>query len=207
MELLELEQHRLVLERANLLIQVAFDSDKEYLKTMISNSKTIIDNFNKENLTVLDVDVVEDGKWRGAVKIMVRSEYARPIVKEMEYKRPHYKEEDSFCKEHYQYDEIYKGFFWEEEQYCEKCKLELKRQKKESESYYSKIHKVEREFYVACDNTVFEEDLRLKYILFKRQIKNKHKLTPLETTLNKTLRNEIIKTFQNQNKELITKYL
>ena len=75
MDILEIEQHRLVLKRAESLMKVAFDSDKQYLKNIISNSKGMIDNFNKENLTVLDVSNIERGRWVFSTNALIHNKY------------------------------------------------------------------------------------------------------------------------------------
>ena len=47
----------------------------------------------------------------------------------------------------------------------------------------------------------------LKFILLNRKIKNICKTEPLELAIKETIHNEILNTFQNQNKELIIKYI
>ncbi len=71
--------------------------------------------------------------------------------------------------------------------------------------YLSKTHK--KEFFVCCDNTLFCEKLIHRNILLSRKTKNKIKLNPLEKALKQSIKTEILKTFQEQNKELINKYI
>ena len=71
------------------------------------------------------------------------------------------------------------------------------------DGYYDKTVSVRKKFADLCDNTNFTEDLIGQYILFRRTIINPYKLDPLEKELSEALRIEIIKQFQEQNKNLI----
>ena len=205
MELLNLEQHRLVLKRARSLMKVAFNSDKEYLENIISNSKTIIDSFNKENLTVLDVTERENSNFSKALKFIVRSEYLKYILKKIEDSQPDYNDEDIFCKSHFTYYPEYKEFLFDEDDLCCECKKENERQIKEFHSYFEKKKFIESEFMDSCKKNVFDEDLKLKWILFNRLINENQNI--LYKSLKEAIRTEMISVYYNQNKELITKYL
>ena len=205
MDILEIEQHKLVLKRAKSLMKVAFDSDKQYLNNIISNSKGIIDNFNKENLTVLDVSNIERGRWVFSTNALIHNKYCKPIIEKMTIEFP--PEDECFCKEHYQYDEYLSEYIWQVDDFCDKCKKEYDKQCKEEEDFIRKKDIIIKEFSEAIKNNMWDEDLRLRCILFRRQIRNRHKLNPLERALDETIKIEIIVDFYNKNKELITKYL
>jgi len=90
--------------------------------------------------------------------------------------------------------------------FCDKCKKEYDKQCKEEEDFIRKKDIISEEFSEAIKNNMWDEDLRLRWILFRRQI-NRHKLNPLERALDETIKIEMIIDFYNKNKELITKYL
>ena len=205
MDILEIEQHRLVLKRAKSLIKVAFNSDKEYLKNIISNSKGIIDNFNKENLTVLDVTEKENSNFSKALKFIVRSEFLNYILKKLEKSRIDYNDEYVFCESHFKYYPEYKEFLFNVDDLCCECKKENERQEKEYHSYFEEKKFIESEFMDSCRKSVFDEDLKLKWILFNRLINENQNI--LYKSLKEAIRTEMISVYYNQNKELITKYL
>jgi len=57
----------------------------------------------------------------------------------------------------------------------------------------------------SCKKNVFDEDLKLKWILFNRLINENQNI--LYKSLKEAIRTEMISVYYNQNKELINKYL
>jgi len=210
MELIEIEQHKLIINNCKKLLNVSFENDIDYLTNIINKSKNIINKYNNENLTIVDVTKKESGLWNSTIKKLVYGKYYNPIIKKI---NKHYDTSQDFeyaCEEHkgiYTYEDGTEDWFFNVDKFCSICKKEYLKRKNETKKHYKKIEKIKIKFKNACNNTIFCKDLRLKCILLNRRIPNHDKVEPLLLAIKDTIRNEILKTFQEQNEILITKYI
>ena len=56
------ERHKLIVSKCYDLLKVAIDEDKDVLERILNRSKNIIDNHNKQTLSVIDPSKTELGK-------------------------------------------------------------------------------------------------------------------------------------------------
>lgn len=210
MELIEIEQHKLIVKNCKELIKVSLENDIDYLQNIINKSKNIIDNYNNENLTIVDVTKKESGLWKSTIKKVVYGKYYNPIIKNLDN---HYDRSEDFeyaCEEHkdiYNHKDGTQEWFYNVDKFCPTCKKEYLKREKETKDFYKNIENIKSEFRDSCNKTIFCKDLRLKCILLNRKIPNQYKVEPLLLAIKETIHTEILKTFQNQNQKLITKYI
>ena len=199
-----IEQHKLIVERCKSLLIVSLEEDKEYLEDMINHSQMLIDEYNKENLTAIDISKRENGCFTGTVKKIIKGAYLNDIYKQIG--DPPVDNHEYICESHYKYYEEWKEYLFVFEDFCESCVKESKKREKESKDYYEKIDKVRSEFNIAAEKTVYDKELISKYTIYRRKLINPYFLTPLEKVLGDTIRLEMLRVFQEQNKQLINKY-
>ena len=72
---LEIERHKLIVERSKKLIGVLHGEDEETVQSIMKASKAALDKYNTENRTVIDITKTEDGLWRGNVKKLVLGKF------------------------------------------------------------------------------------------------------------------------------------
>lgn len=180
--LLEIERHKLIVERSKKLIEILHGEDAETVQSIMKGSKAALDKYNTENRTVIDITKTEDGLWRGNVKKVVVgkfTKYFRGSTRVIRLKI------GGDCCDHL-------------DSYCLEC------QQKEDEFFSKRITDDAKRaiFSNACDSTEFPEDLKLKYILLCRSAQWPN-LNPLQLALKETIHTEILTVFQNQNQQLI----
>jgi len=211
MELIEIEQHKLIVQNCKELLRVSLQNDVDYLRNIIEKSTNIIDKFNNENLTIVDVSKTEIGSWTSTIKKVVYGKYYNAIINSLN--KHNYDRSDDYeyiCEEHkifYTHKDGSEGWSYDVDKFCITCKKEYLKRERESIDYYTNKKNIKTEFKNACNNTVFCKDLMLKYILLNRRIPNQYKVEPLLLAIKDTIHTEILKTFQRQNKILITKYI
>lgn len=211
MEVIEIEQHKIIVNKCTELLKVCLKKDYDILKNILDNSKNKIDNYNNKNLTIVDVTKQEKSLWSSTIKKVVYGKYYNPIKKYLDNNFNDRSEDtDYICKEHkeiYTYEDGTQEWFYNEKKFCNSCKKEYLKRTKETDDFYKKKDAIKTEFKTACNNTKFSNDLMLKCILLNRKIPNKYKVEGLFLAIKETIHTEILTTFQNQNKKLITKYI
>lgn len=196
MKILKVEKHLRILKCCKEISQYV-DVDNT-INDLIVEAKNVIKNYNKEKLKAIDISLIEKGKWKSTIKKTIISEYVHKAQNKYKYK------EDILC------------------QICtlksnnneiltlENCKPKCKELYYEIINYNSKItdnrQKIHSEFMNAVDNTKINDDLIQKYTLLSREIKDKNRLNDLEKSIKESIKIEMLKTFEEQNKKLILKY-
>jgi hypothetical protein len=209
MEAIEIEQHKLIIKNGNELLKVLLLCDVDFLQNIISKSKNIIDNYNNSNLTIVDVSKQETGIWKSTIKKVVYGKYYNSIIKKI----GRYYDDDDFnyvCDEHRTYytcDDGSEDWFYNVDIFCITCKKEHLKREQDAKKFYKKIDDIKDELKNACNKTIFSKDLKLKCILLNRRIQNQYKVEPLFLAIKETIHIQILKTFQEQNEILITKYI
>jgi len=209
-EPIEIEQHKLIIKYSKELLKVCFKNDIDYLQKIIKKSEEIIKDYNNTNLTVTDITKKEKGIWKAAVKKIVYGKYCNHIIKKIQDKISELYNDDYICDDHkdlYTSSDGTKDWFYNVDKFCDTCKKEHVKRDIEQKKYQEKIDNIREEFKKACNKTFFSYDLMLKFILLNRKIENICKTEPLQLAIKETIHNEILNTFQNQNKELIIKYI
>lgn len=204
--MIEIEQHKLIVEKSKELLDVCLDDDREYIKSVIEKSQQKINDFNEKNLTVVDFFKKELGSWSSTVKKIIYAKYCNPIIDSIDFKDES-ENYEYMCEKHKIYDDSFDDWFFDLKDLCESCKNEYYKREKNYIDFYKKKQKIFNEFKNACEKTNFSEELKAKYILLNRKVEDIYKLKPLEKSIKEVIRIEILKTFQKQNQELITKYL
>ena len=210
MEAIEIEQHKLIVKNCKELLKVSLENDIDYLRNIINKSKNIIDNYNNENLTIVDVTKKEIGLWKSTIKKLVYGRYYNSIIKKIDSHDDRSEDFEYACEEHkdiYTYRDGAQDWFFNVDKFCSTCKKEYLKRDNETKIYYQNELNIQIEFKNACNNTIFCKDLRLRYILLNRRIPNKYKVEGLLLSIKDTIHTEILKTFQEQNEILITKYI
>jgi len=203
MDSITIEQHKLIVNSCKDLLKVVFMFDVDTITNILNNSQSKIDQYNNNKLTITDISVYEIGIWKANIKKLIYGRYLNPILKKMK----NINEDDCeyICESHRKYKED--GTWWfEKEKICKSCKKELLKREKLWFERNDKIDNLRKEFSNACDNTVFEEEIRDKYTLLRRKAGCTYNLKPLETIINNSIHIEILTTFFNQNKELLIKH-
>jgi hypothetical protein len=176
MDLVDIENHKMIVEKTNSLLIHLDGVDKDFLEAIKKRSKDKIDSFNNKNLLVCDISKTERGRFNATVKRIVLAKYYEPI----------------------------KGSLKSDILSCTKCTLNfdcddcIEKRGEMSFLYW--------EFSNACDNTIFSDYIRSKYALAKRKQKIKNTPDALEGAILEAIRIEILNTFLNKNSKLITKY-
>jgi len=207
MESVLIEQHKLITERCKDLINVSLDEDVVFLRQILNKSKKELDEHNNENLTVVDVTSKESGIWRIVIKNVIYGRHINSLVGKLS-KHIEHDLVDFVCDGDKMYDKKNTwndGWYYYEDKLCNTCKNKLEKIERKNLCIENNIQKIRDDFHEACNKTIFDKDLKLKYVLLSRNIKN-HKPNPLETAIKETIHNEIAKTFQEQNEKLIIKY-
>jgi len=181
-DFLEIERHKLIVQRSKPLIDLLQGEDLKTVKAIMKASKATLDKYNTENRTVIDITKTEDGLWRGNVKKVVVGKFTKYFRRSTRVVRLKI---GGDCCDHL-------------DTYCFEC------QKKEDEFFSkSRTDDAKRDVFLnACDSTKFPEDLKLKYILLCRSTKWPN-LNPLQLALKEAIHTEILTVFQNQNQQLI----
>lgn len=210
MDLVEIEQHKLIVEKGKELLNVALYKDFDYLKSMIEFSKSIIDYYNNTNITVEDISNKENGIWNSIIKHIVCGHFYNPIINKMPEQVDRTDDIEYICKDHfllYTYEDGTEEWLYDTDKFCKSCKKELLKRQKEYFDFIDEKDKIRDEFKKACDITVFCDDLKAKCILLIRKKTSSSDSDPLFLAIKNAIRTEILSTFQNQNKKLINKYL
>lgn len=102
--MIEIEQHKIIVELSKKLLNVCFDSQKDIIKNLIKNSKNEINNFNSKELTVVDASKSELGLFKSAVKKIIYGKFLNVIISKIN--KDDYNEDDYYYKK----DEIRNEF-------------------------------------------------------------------------------------------------
>ena len=78
---------------------------------------------------------------------------------------------------------------------------------KKTKCYYDVTYCIKEEFKKACNKTYFNNDLMMKFILLSRRVRNGDINKDLHLAIKDIIHIQIKKTFQEQNEELIKKYI
>ena len=204
MKTLITDQHKMVIQRCRELLNVAFDQDKETLKEILERSQKAIIKYNNNHLTVIVVSKTETGTWNSTIKKVITGRFVNKILSQHENKI--YRDDFEYiCDNDKVWNEDHTDWSLPDD-LCEDCQKECDiRKRKENESY-EKCDNIASKFNKACENTIFPEDLKLKYILLCRRISHRTKLDSLELAIKDSIHTEIIKIFQEENIKLISNY-
>ena len=202
------EQHKLIVERCENLLQVILKEDKHTITEIMMKSQSIIENYNEQNLTIINPTKTELGLFSSMVKRVIEGHYANKAIKAIgitddprTYDYLCDKEEMQISTyEHYEYE------YYDYDLFCDSCRKE---HDKREILWYENIKKkndIRDEFKNACNNTIFTDELRSRKISLSRSIIDKYYPTKLQQTLAKEIHKEVFEIFTKQNKELILKY-
>jgi hypothetical protein len=201
------EQHKIIVERCKNLLQVVLNEDKDIVNEIMNKSQSKINNYNQENSTIVDATKYELSTFKRTAKRVVNGKYANVLIKLL--KKPFYQEESEYLcdKEQQQtYDKgSYNYKYYDYDLFCDKCKKESDKRRKENDEYEDEVKRILNEFENACEVTFFTEDLKAKSISLSRSITN-HNPTELQKVLKNQIHKEMLVAFQQQNKELLSKY-
>jgi len=205
---LEIERHKLIIEKAKELHTVCFSNDNETVANIIEQSQNVLDAYNKENLMAVDATKIELGKFIGGAKKLIYHNYIGDEVQELnddinEIMSYGY---DWICESHkIYYDED--DFDIDVPNLCNKCSKLYRTIQSRLKELCNRKQKMYSEFKNAVDSTVFSQSTVNKYILYLRQHRP---VTFSDNSLIGALKNaihlEILKEFQNQNQKLIIKH-
>jgi hypothetical protein len=203
------DQHKIIVERCKDLLQVVLTEDKDIVTQIMNKSQSKIDNYNQENSTIIDATKTEIGLFNGMVKRIIEGKYINKLIKQIIEPEEAY-DFDYLCdkeeKQLTQYEDFEDEYFYEPDLFCETCKKEFNERLNLLDEYRLKVKNIQEEFKNACNNTVFTDDLKLKKISLTRSIVVKYDPTEVQKILAKEIHKEIFLVFQEQNKELLSKY-
>lgn len=185
-DVIEAEKHRLISERAKSLLDMLSGEDAATVADIMNRSKVVVDKYNSTHRTVINITKREEGDFRGMVKKLINGKFVNPVVREIEKSMPF--PPPCECKT--------------EEECINTCGEWDKKFTPILKKAYDKIQEHKANFSTACDEMTFDESIKFKYTLLRRQWKWPE-LNPLEIALRDAIHIEILTAFQNQNQQLI----
>lgn len=201
---LDVERNKLIVSRCNKLLEVCLDSEKETIETIRDNAKYKLDEYNNKKITVVNPTNKEKGRWKMSARALIKNRFLKQIEDKMVYTKGEF---DFICESHRIYDESkHDAWFYDYENTCDSCRSRIDEIKTSWKAHYDLVNKAKDEFYKAIDNTILEDKLMERFVLVGRKIKRSDN-NPLEKTIRESIHTQFLKEFQEQNKELITKYL
>jgi len=203
------QQHKLIVEKCNDLLNVVLIEDRDIIFSLLDKSKLHLENYNQQNLTVLNPTKTEIGLFNSIVKKIINRKYIVPTINEI-IKPKSAELFDYLCDK----EELQDGGEWRGEIYeyydfnlfCETCKKEYFSRYKLYDDYLTKIKDIIQEFKTACDNTIFPDNLILESVSLSRSIIIKYAPTELQKILKKEIHKKAFIVFEEQNKDLLIKY-
>lgn len=201
---LDVERNKLIVSRCNKLLEVCLDSEKETIETIRDNAKYKLDEYNNKKITVVNPTNREIGRWKASVRALIKNRFLKQIEDRKVYTKEEY---DFICESHRIYDESkHDVWFYDYENACDSCRSRIDEIENSWKAHYDLVNKAKDEFYKAIDNTILEDKLMERFVLVGRKIKRSDN-NPLEKPIRESIHTQFLKEFQEQNKELITKYL
>lgn len=203
MDIVEIERNKNIVNHINQINKYLLrKSDKKYLENLKTEAQLCLDSFNKENLTVKNPSVLETGKYKMVLKIVINAKYLKPIIDFLKQKVNY--DYDFICNDCLFVDKDGEEIF-DANKMCSSCKIKLKKHDKDIEQIYQKIYFINDEYKKAIEKTNFPLDLRNKWILLNRECKKKGE-NILTRSIKESITTEILNIFKEQNKNLINKY-
>jgi len=203
------DQHKIIVERCKDLLQVVLTEDKDIVTQIMSKSQSKVEDFNKENSTIIDATKTEIGLFNSMVKRIIEGKYINKIIRQI-IEPEHAYDFDYLCdkeeKQLTQYEDFEDEYFYEPDLFCDTCKKEFNERLNLLDEYRLKVKNIREEFKNACNNTVFTDDLKLRKISLTRSIVVKHDPTEVQKILAKEIHKEVFLAFEQQNQELLLKY-
>lgn len=210
MDLIEIERHKLIIERCKLLLEIADSIDMINIKNIMTVSEKIIISYENHNFTVVNPSKREIGNFNGNVKLLVYGEFLNKILKDYELNNEYiYDDYQYVCMNCRIYDDENDSESWgvAPEKFCKKCNAEYKIRESKRDVFWKNKKIIEKEFKDACDKTFFDTNFINKWVFLKRKIaKRTNNNIDLQNALKDIMSTNIIDEFQNQNKELLIKY-
>jgi hypothetical protein len=203
MDIIEIEKHKLIIKNSKNLISVVFDNDKSILTDIIIRSEKALEEVNNTELTIVDPTKTEIGRFSKVIKSIINTRFVKPLLRDDSSDYLY----DFICNEHYIFDINSRESFYEAESLCCSCRKKIIDSDIETDRLYEEEWNMKNEFKKACNKLLLEKDLCLKHILLSRKFGVYPDANPLAKSIKDTIKNEIIKAFQEQNEELITKYI
>lgn len=209
--LIENQRHKLIIEKGKEFLKVAFDSDKEGVKKIIATSKNCLTKFNKKEFTIVDLTEVEKRRFITSTKRIIVGQFVNSKARELGKKISEYKTCKD-CEKHKEHSLWLGVKEWhvDYDKLCVKCQNYFYGIDRKIKLTNNLVDKIEQEFLDACLKTVFSSDLRNRYVMYKRMKINNggyYKSNFLDRAIADSLKIEVMSVFQEQNKQLITKYI
>jgi len=196
--------------------------DVSFIQGILDKSQAIVDENNKKNKTVTDITNTERSKWIVALERILSHKFCKQLAydwMDFEYNSiVDIERGDFYCEEctrkraeHKAREErlsrIYRKYFYMRENICDDCSVKYNLL---AERYYraeAKVDELYEDFKKSVDKTIFPEDLMINHIFTGRKYRNNNEGNrTLIKAVRETIKTEIIKTFQEQNQEFLTKY-
>lgn len=218
---LDAERNAMIIEKCKSLLKVCNPENENYIKLIIRKSKKIVNEYNKKNLTVVDISKNEGNRWKHITERILGNKIYYDIYKKLEDKKDIITKEDLdfICVEHrYSYVLNYYGRL-ERQKYspddkdwlycdlCSKCEHEYDKLHDNNYKIQDKIDELEKDFKEALENVTYQEGLKEKWVLLRRKIKLDKETTPIASVLTDTIHNQIVKDFSEQNNNFLKKHV
>jgi len=205
MNMAGIETHKLIIDRCESLLNVLYE-DKDVVMSIMSKSKKIVDDYNKNNSTIVDISSDERGYWLQSSKVIIFGRYSLRINKKFKQELKDNIGYYQYCDSHKYYNIDFDQMLFDEDKFCDKCKAHKKKKDLLTKEYNEKIKKVKIEFKEAYDRTVFPSELVMRSVSMKRISSKKKILNSLDVESKDNIKKDIIKAFSEQNKKLIFGY-
>lgn len=215
-------QHELIVKRCKSLMEVCVPEDVSFIQGILDKSQAIVDDNNKNKKTVTDITNTERSKWMAAVNIILDHKFCKKLAfdwTDFHYSSSTYIESgDFYCKEctekRHKHNAsqvgiswMYKEYFYMRENICDDCAIKYDSLLERADMARDKVDELYEDFKESVDKTIFPEDLMINHIFTGRKYRNNSEGNrTLIKAVRDTIKTEIIKTFQEQNQEFLTKY-
>lgn len=206
MDLIEIEKHKLIVNRCDFLLDVLSEEDYSIVNDIRVKSDNILNQYNNKELTVINPSNTEKGLFFSMVKKVIYGEFLNPIIKKYTKYNYHY---EFICDDCKIYDNDNKeDWYFDDDKLCVKCKKQYSEMEMNKKEYYDTIDFIRKEFHNKCNTLHFSQDFINKYILLNRKspTSDYNNRSSLEKVLRETFHTLVKAEFEKQNIELITKY-
>lgn len=187
-DLIDIERHKIIVEKAEDLLKYITEFDRDSVEEIVNSTKRILDNYNNKHLTVVNITNTEKGKWISFLKCVVFAKYFNHAFIS---RYPRHIGRWNNSKE----DKVYLLMYF--------------RQARKNKAKYGITRRNEAEkkgeINATIENTIYDDDLKHKYILLRRKY-TYPKTTNLSAAITDSIRFEVLKSYHEQNQELINKY-
>ncbi len=202
---IEIKKHTIIRDKGEEFAHFLNGEDKKVVLDIVEKSKKRLCEIGDADNVVYSPTRKEKWIFRNAVKKYVNTDFMNPALERIKHVSLELDDIDGICKKCLDKEKESK-YGVAPKDMCTDCRSVWE---KRSAIYYVQCDRsgmIRGEFDEAYDNTKFSNELSGNWMLLRNKINNSRDYSQLDVTLKKFIRNELMKEFANQNKQLLKKY-